>query len=349
MLHSVVERLVVEGDGDEAGTHELSTYLLTGDRGERIEGVNAIAHPDGWRRLVWFEKSAAACEWCWRVGRIEVRKRMVLSREMRGVTVRYSVEGAGVTRGGGRGDAEKSGRGAVRLRLVLRPLAAMRDFHGLLREGGGGVRLAVPEKTAGNADTGARGRGDAGVRVGSEGAALTLALGNEASAGVKSKFRRDEQWWRGFFYPREAERGQDCVEDLFSPGEFVWEMGKGMSRGAVTLNAAVDGEACDVSREEERQKSRLERLVRWTVGRAAKGGEVQEGIKAGGIEASRRNQRGGSGGGTSASAASRSRTWPAGVQFVMPWRQTSVSRETVPALAMSAIWALVKGPVCLPA
>jgi predicted glycogen debranching enzyme len=207
---------------------------------------------------------------------------------MRGVTVRYSVEGAGVTRGGGRGDAEKSGRGAVRLRLVLRPLAAMRDFHGLLREGGGGVRLAVPEKTAGNADTGARGRGDAGVRVGSEGAALTLALGNEASAGVKSKFRRDEQWWRGFFYPREAERGQDCVEDLFSPGEFVWEMGKGMSRGAVTLNAAVDGEACDVSREEERQKSRLERLVRWTVGRAAKGGEVQEGIKAGGIEASRR-------------------------------------------------------------
>jgi predicted glycogen debranching enzyme len=36
------------------------------------------------------------------------------------------------------------------------------------------------------------------------------------------EFRPDGLWYYDFHYPREQERGLDCSEDLYSPGEIVW-------------------------------------------------------------------------------------------------------------------------------
>src|SRR5262249_22124023 len=37
-------------------------------------------------------------------------------------------------------------------------------------------------------------------------------------------FVEGRDWWRGHFYAIDAERGQDCMEDLFVPGRFVFQI-----------------------------------------------------------------------------------------------------------------------------
>ncbi|MEO8034297.1 MAG: amylo-alpha-1,6-glucosidase [Acidobacteriota bacterium] len=76
------------------------------------------------------------------------------------------------------------------LELRLRPFYANRDYHSLVRR----ESFAMPL-----------------VHVRIDG----------------SKFESHADWWRGFEYPIERERGLDDHEDLFTPGEYVVKLQKG--------------------------------------------------------------------------------------------------------------------------
>ncbi|NPV48582.1 MAG: glycogen debranching protein, partial [Armatimonadetes bacterium] len=60
------------------------------------------------------------------------------------------------------------------------------------------------------------------------------------------EFRADGLWYYSFHYPREAERGLDSVEDLYSPGEISWLLRPGETAWLVLGReplATFDGEA----------------------------------------------------------------------------------------------------------
>lgn len=140
-------------------------------------------HPRGDQYLVRFEKDVS-CRWAWRLGDVEVTKEVALVRGGSAALVKYTVTGA-----------------TKPVRLMLRPLVAMRDFHGLsLRDM---VRGALSVK-----------HGEKSLVVNSPHGALHLGV----STGQVSPV---EQWWYNFQYDLERDRGYDYIEDLYHPGSFV--------------------------------------------------------------------------------------------------------------------------------
>ena len=83
-------------------------------------------------------------------------------------------------------------------------------------------------------------------------------------------------WYRNFLYPREQERGLDCIEDLATPGVFSFDLGKGdaalllraetLAGAADTLHEAGESAASRAALlaglEERRRASRGSRLQR---------------------------------------------------------------------------------------
>lgn len=204
---------------------ELSTYRFTGDH----------VHPRGVDRLVGFEHGAS-CRWTYRVDEPALGLACTLTREL--ALVRHA--GAAVVRYAISGSVPE---GCV---LEVRPLVANRDFHAT-NEDEDDAKFVVSAPAPGP-----------GVRIASPGVALDLRL-RDATMG---RFVRDEQWWHNFQYLRDAQRGQDAPESLFSPGEFVLPV---PTRGGVIgeLAACADhgegaqaSEGCDevVAREVRRRE-----------------------------------------------------------------------------------------------
>jgi len=140
---------------------------------------------------------------------VRLAKTVYMARGRSEVAIAYRLEGA---------------EGAS-LSLDVCPFVAMRDFHGLARAFEGGFPI---EQTA-----------DA-VVVSARGGAVRLWLQAEPGEGTgRVVFERSPDWWYGFHYRREADRGQDCREDLFVPGKF-----RTSGTGSVTmvLHAAADFE-----------------------------------------------------------------------------------------------------------
>lgn len=84
--------------------------------------------------------------------------------------------------------------------FCVRPLIAMRDFH-----------LLQVSQTAFNAE----------LRY--DGLSVTNRQLPDSEIFLRSDqmwFENSEQWWHRFFYRKERQRGQDCFEDLYSPGVF---------------------------------------------------------------------------------------------------------------------------------
>ena len=101
--------------------------------------------------------------------------------------------------------------------LGLRPLTALRDFHELVSgEQIAGYHQARPV--------------EGGVMCATRGAGVHL-ISDEA------EYRHDPDIWHDLEYLRDAERGQSSIEDMFSPGEFVYT---GERTGTVTLHASMD-------------------------------------------------------------------------------------------------------------
>ena len=82
----------------------------------------------------------------------------------------------------------------------LRPLTALRDFHGL-------------QKSYSNLF----------CQWESDGLLIKTADNDKAQLFIRSDnmwFEQIEQWWYNFLYRKDKQRGQDCYEDLYSPGVF---------------------------------------------------------------------------------------------------------------------------------
>jgi predicted glycogen debranching enzyme len=156
--------------------------------------------------------------------------------------------------GGGRGQAATVLRYTVRacatpLWLRLRPLLACRDYHHLARSGADfrpNFQRAADRFTLQPWDPGSR--------------VTVIHPGGE--------FWPDGLWYYNFSYPREAERGLDSVEDLYSPGELAWLVNAGES---VYVVATTDPELnIDPERWAQQERRRREKVA----ARAPSGDEV---------------------------------------------------------------------------
>lgn len=116
-----------------------------------------------------------------------------------------------------------SGPKKAALSLDLLPFVAMRDFHGLTHAFDGGFPVGESE-------------GAITIDAYTGGPRLWLKaerIDSDAPVG----FDRKPDWWYGFNYREEANRGQDHREDLFTPG---WLRTSGSGSVEVLVRAAAD-------------------------------------------------------------------------------------------------------------
>ncbi|MBY0313298.1 MAG: amylo-alpha-1,6-glucosidase [Phycisphaerales bacterium] len=199
-LQATVDTLVI-GSGSDERRVDLSTFAFAGGNG-------AVLHPDGLSRLVRFEKDLT-CRWTFRVREhgvdVEVVRELVLIDQLNAAQVRYRVVPAA---------------GATSIRLEIRPLLALRDMHGIIRQSWADA-FSVSDVPSGVCVR--HPQSPVGVHL--------IATGAEV--------RRDAQWWHQFHYAIDAERGQECVEDLFSPGVFTLKV-SGTEPGVCVVQAAIE-------------------------------------------------------------------------------------------------------------
>ncbi len=206
-LSAVAEQVVVNAPGQADRIFDLSTFLFAGD------DPRGVLHPGGCAHLLRFEKEAGVCcRWVYRLEGtgLDVVRTVAPHHGARAVSIGYTLA---------------STRPGARVRLLLRPLVAMRDFHHLRRHPSGAHEFRITP--------GAMRGAQAVTTVGSGGLSLDVGV----SAGT---FGADGLWWNNLFYPLELERGQDHVEDLYSPGLFTCDLREGKP---VTVQASVDGTA----------------------------------------------------------------------------------------------------------
>ena len=94
------------------------------------------------------------------------------------------------------------------VKFSVRPLVSLRDFHHLPRAEGRSFSVNDTEK---------------GIVVRQEG----YDTGSLLMTSPDMYFEQEPQWWYEFLYRKERERGQDCIDDVFSPGEFKCEFDSG--------------------------------------------------------------------------------------------------------------------------
>ena len=155
--------------------------------------------PQGMTHLAEFRDDVAAT-FVFRVGQMQLTKQIILAEGKNAVAIQYTLTG---------GDAT----------LDLRPFAAMRDFHALRL--GRLPHMMTFESTEG------------GIVVHDR----TNAEHSLCLASQEADFRADPQWWNQFLYRGDIDRGQDGLEDLYSPGIFTYRLHDGRP---VQFNASLD-------------------------------------------------------------------------------------------------------------
>lgn len=197
-LNSLAESVLIEpAAGDRERRAQLSKYCFR--PGE--------LHPRGDSPLVSFQKDASV-RWEYQArdadGRaITIRKHLAMVRGANTIIIRYTILG----------DNQP-------VRLVIRPLVSLRDYHALILRDTSGDRFRVenlPDRFAVQSPSG------------------TLHI---AAAGAATQ--RDEQWWFNFQYDHERERGYDYLEDLFTPGQFAADLQASSAGATITLVASTD-------------------------------------------------------------------------------------------------------------
>ncbi|MDX2018250.1 MAG: amylo-alpha-1,6-glucosidase, partial [Planctomycetota bacterium] len=93
----------------------------------------------------------------------------------------------------------------------VRPMTPLRDFHALH------PARADAFTTQTLAPAGKPGAVVQPVRVTSGNARVTLAL---LSPGARAEFTQAPEWWYDFEYHKDRDRGQECIEDIYSPGVY---------------------------------------------------------------------------------------------------------------------------------
>lgn len=226
-LNAVEETLVIEHVAPN-GNVILNRHRLSAFR---FKGEADIKRPDS---LTKFVREPFACRWEYAPGGVDIGVRATRTLELtpgsNSVLVKYTVDAPG-----------------RRAWLELRPLVSLRDFHACLFERENPDRFLVQATSP--------------TRVRCSAAGLSVTL----DAKGKGRFNPDAAWWRNFEYARDAERGTEAVEDLFSPGAFVMECGGNGATGApgeVELAAWVDDDELPRDRLARRSKVNAE-LESW--------------------------------------------------------------------------------------
>jgi len=126
----------------------------------------------------------------YRCGQGTLTKELLLAESANALAIRYTYNGPAAM-------------------LHLRPLVALRDFHH--------TRSAARRN-----------------RMTFHNAAGSIVVHDRASvecdlhlASLEATFLPDGQWWYGFRYRADADRGYDDTEDLYTPGEFLWQLEDG--------------------------------------------------------------------------------------------------------------------------
>jgi predicted glycogen debranching enzyme len=164
-------------------------------------GVNCFRgsiHPRGDKYLARFELGDDA-RWEYEVDGIHIVKQVRMPGSQKGppnvTAVRYTVDPGAKPRS---------------FKLMLQPFVSLRDFHSLRRADSSQFRMQAGENA---------------VTVGEGPNEVTIA----ADTGA---FNAEPNWWYGHVYPAETERGQDDLEDLYTPGTFVLQ---GTEKLSITL------------------------------------------------------------------------------------------------------------------
>lgn len=208
-LHSMLDTLVVNPESVDKREIALSTYAFKGP-----EFQPAVLHPDGASRLVKFEKGLS-CRWTYEVDiapgeRVRVTKELFVYERVNACAISYSVE--------------RITKGSTPIQLHARPMTGLRDMHALnSREFSGGF---------------ASSHGPTSARVVRDGRELRLLCDSAV-------FFPRESWWNSLFYRIEQERGQDCYEDVYSPGYFLLDVPANERGGKCVVQASLNepGEA----------------------------------------------------------------------------------------------------------
>jgi predicted glycogen debranching enzyme len=183
-----------------------------------------VLHPDGSRRIVAFA-SEPWPTWTYALADgSEIVHELFVERGTGLVALAWTVR-----------------RAASDLRLRVRPFLSGRDYHAIHRENGSFRFEPV--------------RAGAAIRFQPyDGVPATVASSN-------GEYVHEPDWYRRFFYTAEAERGLDAVEDLASPGEFVWTLTASGTPAVLLFNATGHGVV--------EARSAAEVVERWTRARAA--------------------------------------------------------------------------------
>lgn len=173
-------------------------------------------HPAEPSALVRFEKDTT-CRWTYRVshagGHVDITKHLALVRDANAVVVKYTIHGST----------------SERVRLQVRPLIALRDFHALI------LRDTARDWFRTDIHPGSPSR----LVVQSPQASLYFRTSPEASLTL------DDQWWYNFQYNQERDRGYDFLEDLYCPGAFELEFSSGAVSRELSILATTDAALAD--------------------------------------------------------------------------------------------------------
>lgn len=188
-------------------------------------------HPRGDAHLTRFEKDTTA-RWTYQAGPITITKTVQLLREAPAVAVQYTLR--------------RTGPGPARpVRLLLKPLVALRDFHALILRDTSRDRFRTEALAA-------------GCNVHTSLASLYMACDG-------ARFERADQWWFDFQLDIERDRGYDFLEDLFNPGAFAADMPETAAEATITLYASTQpGPARDLRADADARKRRLHDMIRTT-------------------------------------------------------------------------------------
>ena len=202
--------------------------------------------PRGDQYLKHFACDGASCAWTYRLGPVELIVQLTLTRNRPGAMVRYSLRRDGdsstsassslssltpATAATPGTPATPAPTGPLAARVTVRPLVALRDFHGLM------LRDVVGDKFR--------------IDHSSSPAACLATITADVHGGepLKLHLRSDGgrieqvmQWWYNFEYDTERERGYDYLEDLFHPCSFVRDLliADGGRPSYVTVTAALE-------------------------------------------------------------------------------------------------------------
>ncbi|MCC6240026.1 MAG: glycogen debranching enzyme family protein [Phycisphaerales bacterium] len=175
--------------------------------------------PHGWQYLRRFELGDTAI-WHYDIGGVSLTKELLPCWQHNTVALRYRL-------------TPPPGRHAT---LQLQPFLALRDFHSTRRAAGAHVQSRIDGPV---------------ITVASDELTTTLATDN-------GYFTSAPDWWYDHFYAIAAGRGQDHIEDLYTPGHFTLDTD---TPATLTLWASLTGDP----RRNWDEQLELRRQSRWPV------------------------------------------------------------------------------------